>query len=340
MVGTKGQVLTKQSETDGDANWEDIEANEVYIGKAEEAPETAKIIVEDEDFGEGAGLSKAEVYVGAEEPTTGEKVWFRKGKNLFNKDEAVKAHMFVDITNNKFVGNYEQAISTFIKIEGNTTYTISKTAGKTFRIATSKNMPVNSGEILSTTVNHEGTEITITTEPDAKYLFINYYNASNGDTIGEEKMKDSLQVEINTVATPYEDYVEPRIYIRNLNGVYEEFIKKQEDTGWINGTTIGNDNNNQIRYRKVGNIVYISSMLYLKELITVNGMSNYNLFTLPENFRPAFGQRGTISIKGTDNIMKEDLMYQINTNGEVSLFNSSTSNISLICAYFSLSYPV
>lgn len=79
--GTKGQVLTKQSETDGDANWEDIEANEVYIGKAEEAPETAKIIVEEDDFKESSTLSKAEVYVGAEEPVAGEKVWFNKDKN-------------------------------------------------------------------------------------------------------------------------------------------------------------------------------------------------------------------------------------------------------------------
>lgn len=79
--GTKGQVLTKQSETEGDANWEDIEANEVFVGNEEEAPETAKIIVEDEDFEEDSTLGKAEVYVGAEEPTTGEKVWFNKNKN-------------------------------------------------------------------------------------------------------------------------------------------------------------------------------------------------------------------------------------------------------------------
>lgn len=79
--GTKGQVLTKQSETEGDANWEDIEANEVFVGNEEEAPETAKIIVEDEDFEEGSTLSKAEVYVGAEEPTTGEKVWFKNDDN-------------------------------------------------------------------------------------------------------------------------------------------------------------------------------------------------------------------------------------------------------------------
>lgn len=79
--GTKGQVLTKQSETDGDANWEDIEANEVFVGNEEEAPNSAKIIVEEDDFVEGSTLGKAEVYVGAEEPTTGEKVWFNKNKN-------------------------------------------------------------------------------------------------------------------------------------------------------------------------------------------------------------------------------------------------------------------
>lgn len=79
--GTKGQVLTKQSETNGDANWEDIEANEVFVGNEEEAPNSAKIIIEGEDFGEGSTLSKAEIFVGAEEPTAGEKVWFNKNKN-------------------------------------------------------------------------------------------------------------------------------------------------------------------------------------------------------------------------------------------------------------------
>jgi len=79
--GTKGQVLTKQSETEGDANWEDIEANEVFVGNEKEAPSSAKIIVEEDDFVEGSTLGKAEVYVGAEEPTTGEKVWFNKNKN-------------------------------------------------------------------------------------------------------------------------------------------------------------------------------------------------------------------------------------------------------------------
>ena len=123
----------------------------------------------------------------------------------------------------------------------------------------------------------------------------------------------------------------------NIKDAIDETIK---DSGWINGTSIGNDNNNQVRYRKIGNIVYISSMLYLKETITINGMSNYKLFTLPAGLRPAFDQRGTVSAKGKDNIMKEDLMFQINTNGELILLNSGLSNITIICAYFSMSFPV
>lgn len=79
--GTKGQVLTKQSETNGDANWEDIEANEVFVGNEKEAPSSAKIIVEEDDLEESSTLGKSEVYVGAEEPTTGEKVWFKNDDN-------------------------------------------------------------------------------------------------------------------------------------------------------------------------------------------------------------------------------------------------------------------
>lgn len=46
--GTEGQVLTKASSVEGDAEWRDITGDEVFIGKVEEAPEGAKIIIEDE----------------------------------------------------------------------------------------------------------------------------------------------------------------------------------------------------------------------------------------------------------------------------------------------------
>lgn len=81
-IGTTEVDLSSYYKKDEiDTKLSEVEGNEVYIGNEEEAPNSAKIIVEDEDFEESAGLSKSEVYVGAEEPTTGEKVWFNKNKN-------------------------------------------------------------------------------------------------------------------------------------------------------------------------------------------------------------------------------------------------------------------
>ena len=88
--GTKGQVLTKQSETEGDANWEDIEANEVFVGNEKEAPSSAKIIVEEDDFVEGSTLGKAEVYeeiYSTEEQAIG--TWI-DGKTLYRKVVSAK----------------------------------------------------------------------------------------------------------------------------------------------------------------------------------------------------------------------------------------------------------
>lgn len=48
--GTTGQVLTKQSSTDGDADWESIETNEVYIGDEQDAPESAKLIIDEDEL--------------------------------------------------------------------------------------------------------------------------------------------------------------------------------------------------------------------------------------------------------------------------------------------------
>lgn len=42
-------------------------------------------------------LSKSEIYVGKEEPVAGEKVWFRKGKNLCN---GINQHCFLTTTAN------------------------------------------------------------------------------------------------------------------------------------------------------------------------------------------------------------------------------------------------
>ena len=229
--GTKGQVLTKQSETDGDANWEDIEANEVFVGNEKEAPETAKIIVEDDDFEESAGLSKAEIYVGAEEPTTGEKVWFRKGKNLLNyknlTGNATNIGIMVDsndnlcstTTSDARAWNYDNSNWFIILPAGK--YTISLEYSK-------QSSNVNAGigiyskekQILFTkTVNLNNYNYTFTLEEETRVgVMMKIYDGIL-----------KIQLEQGSKATSCEAYIEPQIFVRNSNGVYEEFTKKSEE---------------------------------------------------------------------------------------------------------------
>lgn len=250
MDGTKGQVLTKQSETNGDANWEDIEANEVYIGKSEEAPSSAKIIVEEDDLVEGSTLSKAEVYVGAEEPTTGEKVWFRKGKNYLKLD----------------INQTKNGVTIISNSDGSITLNGTATADTRFNIPIDVNLKAGtythsrnditinntflSLDNINDTILRSGLkECTweITNDTNYKQYVIWF---GNGVTFDNTTLY--LQLE-QGLKTPYEDYIEQKIYVRNKNGVYEEFIKKSEEVYSTEETKIGTWIDGKPLYRKVIN---------------------------------------------------------------------------------------
>lgn len=229
--GTKGQVLTKQSETDGDANWEDIEANEVFVGNEEEAPSSAKIIVEDEDFEESAGLSKAEVYVGAEEPTTGEKVWFRKGKNYLDISK-LKSRTTYGITFEptatgiKITGTaqdvYAYGGSVSVELKKGKTYMLyGNNAGNTFKLELRK------GSTIITTIKTSGDKVTFTPSDNINIVTFVLEGISKGTTYNYEI--NNLQIEQGSKNTSYEAYIEPKLSVRNSNGVYEEFAKKSEE---------------------------------------------------------------------------------------------------------------
>lgn len=229
--GTKGQVLTKQSETNGDANWEDIEANEVFVGNEKEAPSSAKIIVEDEDFEESAGLSKAEVYVGAEEPTTGEKVWFRKGKNYLDISK-LKSRTTYGITFEptatgiKITGTaqdvYAYGGSVSVELKKGKTYMLyGNNAGNTFKLELRK------GSTIITTIKTSGDKVTFTPSDNINIVTFVLEGISKGTTYNYEI--NNLQIEQGSKNTSYEAYIEPKLSVRNSNGVYEEFAKKSEE---------------------------------------------------------------------------------------------------------------
>lgn len=60
-----------------------------------------------------------------------------------------------------------------------------------------------------------------------------------------------MQIEQGSKATKYEAYIEPKIYIKNSNDVYEEFIKKSEEVYSTGEQKIGTWVDGKPLYRKV-----------------------------------------------------------------------------------------
>lgn len=313
MVGTKGQVLTKQSETDGDANWEDIEANEVYIGKAEEAPSSAKIIVEDEDFGEGAGLSKAEIYLGADEPSCGEKVWLKKGKNIVESSLNYVNSYGVTANNNadgsvSVYGTSTAQIAYLINVKRiyasnikNGMYTISFKNNKVVSALGIRLRKCSSSaktEIYTTLLDkvNKSEKVNLQSLIDSDTLYIEMdivlYKATNYN------IKIYPQIEPGD-ETSYETYIEPQIYVRNINGAYEEFMK-QEDTGWVDCDMV--EGYTGLKARVYDKILYIVG--------NVNGQLTKDTYTkvasLPQKIKdaweaPAFDTQFTNYCRGQNN---------------------------------------
>ena len=238
-----------------DTKLSEVEGNEVFIGNPAEASETAKIIVEEDDFVGSSTLSKAEVYVGAEEPITGEKVWFRKGKNYLDISK-LKSHTSYGITLTptdtgiKISGTatdtymYGEKIS--IALKKGVEYTLSgKNAGNILKIVLLKQ---DASTIIMNvkTVNDE-----ITFIPTEDVFYIQFVLEGITKSTAYDYEISNLQIEQGLKATTYEHYIEQKIFIRNSNGVYEEFIKKSEEVYSTEETKIGTWIDGKPLYRKV-----------------------------------------------------------------------------------------
>ena len=177
------------------------------------------------------------------------KVWFRKGKQLFNKDNANILLGFSSVDPKTFIAN-NSVKSIVINCSSKTTYTVSKIKSARFNVA-SYDKEIAPG-VASTNIveNNNETKLTITTGDKDKYLCVYYYNSAN-DTLTEAEIRNSIQIEAGTIATPYEAYVENKMFVKNSNDVYEEFIKKQEEIYSTNEKNIGKWIDGRALYRKV-----------------------------------------------------------------------------------------
>lgn len=134
---------------------------------------------------------------------------YRQKKNLFDK---VNGNVVTGyIATSSFNDGNTRAKTIYIEIKGGMTYTVSKTAGQRFQIATSEFAPTNGATYTSRQTGNTSSSLTITASATDKYLWAWIYLAET-DTGTLEDMLASVQIEVGSTSTTYEAYSTPTTY--------------------------------------------------------------------------------------------------------------------------------
>ena len=123
---------------------------------------------------------------------TGENSIVVQNENLFDKNNANKLNVQIDRNALKLIEN-SSARTLWIKIQPNSTYTVSKISSARFRIATLQAQPIINADLTKYESDDSGTTLTITSEANDHYLAVMYYN-STVDTLTEQQILDSIMI--------------------------------------------------------------------------------------------------------------------------------------------------
>lgn len=143
-----------------------------------------------------------EVYSGTVEKKT--------GKNLFNKDDSSLVGEYFITNEGQLSGQTYFTQSVILPIKSNTTYTVSKTAGNRFGLATFTSYPTSTMQSTIYVFDQRASSITITSGNSDTYLVAYVFN-SQVDTGTVEDMLASVQIEKGSTATTYEPYTESKV---------------------------------------------------------------------------------------------------------------------------------
>lgn len=125
------------------------------------------------------------------------------GENLYNASTAPILNTYIS-TSSKLIGAENEVDNlTYLRIEPNTTYKITKLAGVNFSIGTCPNEPTYNTSLTVAAKNPDGTEMIITSGESDNYLAIFYCNVNN-DTISEEEIRNSIVVAKKLTITDYD----------------------------------------------------------------------------------------------------------------------------------------
>lgn len=157
------------------------------------------------------------IKVSPTEPTTNEKVWIQKGKNLFNKNTALIGFWVKNGQPEYTSDKLTNVLSSYIKVKPNTTYTISGCIIGLWTCVYSYNENKTYYDEIAYTNTSE--ILTFTTGENDYYIRVAF--GEGLPTI------DLMQIEQGSTATEYEEYAEKKIWCKNDNGEFEEFINAE-----------------------------------------------------------------------------------------------------------------
>lgn len=176
-------------------------------------------------------IEKSSVVVSPTQPTTNEKVWFKKGKNLLNK--------------NNYVVDELGYVGFVVNLEYGQTYTLSSNLPIIAKFAKSSNL---SGETVGPQNWIKFTSWTFVAGKNTG----NYLNNVVYIGINEKEFQKNvkaysnynIQIEPGSKASAYEAYIEPTLLVKN-GSIFEDFITalfpKQFELKNIEGSTNYND---------------------------------------------------------------------------------------------------
>lgn len=234
-----------------------------------------------------SNMEEASVVVSSTEPTTEEKVWFKKGKNLFNIKNITLPVTLLDDTS--FKSNGVSGTLFDYDFKENTQYTISGYMQHA-QSGWGQYIRINYTDGTNEGIAYEGTDkrflkVTTPSNKTISNITLGYSTYAIVTTISE------LQIEEGTEATAYEPYIDKEIYVKNANGVFEKFYNETEKEiysaveqkigTWIDGKPL---------YRKVidcGKLLNAAlktiphNIANIENIVTIKGF-----FTTGETFLP------------------------------------------------------
>lgn len=248
------------------------------------------------------------------------------GKNLFDKANPNVVSGYID-TSSFNTGNIN-AKTVYIPIKGGETYTVSKTAGQRFWIATSEVIPSSGALYTNRKVGNTASSLYVTAGDNDKYLWA-WVFMQGTDTGTLEDMLASVQIEVGTTATAYEPYVTPTTHTANLGRtIYGGTVDVVNGTGTdengndftftavpvnslLDDNTLWSDAGDlEVVYRSTGTETIITPTLVTKA-ITENGTYNaaadnadgyssvtVNVPTGPSNIETVLGSGVLIEVAG------------------------------------------